>query len=88
VKTPNETQFRMMEAWNRRDPVWVTCTVCAKEYETFYPTKSLFCSNACRMKARKNIPAKCETCGKTFLRSAHSKARYCSRACSNARIDR
>jgi hypothetical protein len=80
--------LRMRTAWVQKEQTCVVCVVCGNTYATYFPTKALYCSAACRSRARKNIPTKCETCGKEFLRSAHSKARYCSRACSNGRIDR
>ena len=39
------------KAWDNRKSVTVACTVCAKEYETFYPTRSKFCHQNCKATA-------------------------------------
>lgn len=75
--------------WEGREPVIVTCSVCGKEYETYFPSRSRFCSHACEQKEgyqrHKTATGTCAYCGKEFVYNKYRKQECCSRSCSNKR---
>ncbi len=77
-----------VEAWQNRIPVKASCTVCNKEYETYFASRSRFCSHACEQKdgyqRNKTSTGICVVCGSDFVFNKYRKTQECcSRACSN-----
>lgn len=75
--------------WEGREPVKAVCSVCGKEYETFFPSRSRFCSRACEQREgyqrHKTATGTCAYCGKEFVYNKYRKQECCSRSCSNKR---
>lgn len=75
------------KTWEGREPVKAICTVCGKEYETYFPSRSRFCSRACEQKEgfqrNKTASGICEYCGKEFVYNKYRKQKCCSRTCAN-----
>lgn len=73
--------------WEGREPSRVACSVCGKEYDTFFPTRSRFCSKACEQKAwyqrHKTATGICVLCGAQFVFNKFRKQECCSRLCAN-----
>lgn len=77
-----------LETWQNRMPVKATCSVCSKEYETYFASRSRFCSHACEQKEgyqrRKTATGTCLVCGSEFSYNKYREGQECcSRACSN-----
>jgi hypothetical protein len=80
--------------WEGRVPSKAICTVCGKEYETFFPERSFYCSTICNSKVQheraklrpapepKYVERICEQCGKPFQINKYYRARFCSYTCS------
>lgn len=75
------------KTWEGREPVKATCSVCGKEYETFFPSRSRFCSRACEKREgyvrNKTATGICAYCGKEFVYNKYRNQRCCSRTCAN-----
>lgn len=72
--------------WEGRVPVKATCSVCTKEYETYFPSNSRFCSRSCEQKEgfqrNKTSAGVCVKCGKAFFFNKYRKQECCSRTCA------
>ena len=74
------------QAWVGREPATVFCEVCGTEYETLVPSRSRFCSNACKSQRRRdagidNTTKECPICGIEFTANKYRSPETCSRAC-------
>lgn len=78
--------------WKNKTPGTSTCQTCGKVFETWFPTRAKFCSNACEQKGsyskHKTEPKVCPCCGKEFLAYRYKPVTYCSKKCSNSAIAR
>ncbi len=78
--------------WDGRKPVSAVCSICGIAYETFFPTRSRFCSRACEQKEgykrHKTATGKCAECGKEFHYNKYRSQACCSRLCGNQRRGR
>lgn len=76
-----------IQAWAKREAVPAVCTVCAKAYETYFESRSRFCSNKCeQQEARerhKTATGDCVQCGEAFTYNRFQKRMQecCSRGC-------
>ena len=74
------------KSWEGRAPVKAACSVCGNEYETFFPSRSRFCSHACEQKEgfqrNKTASGVCVKCGEVFFFNKYRKQECCSRTCS------
>ena len=73
--------------WETRKPVKAVCTVCGKEFETFFPSRARFCSTSCEKKEgyqrNKTAEGVCAYCGKHFFYNKYRVQKYCSRKCAS-----
>jgi hypothetical protein len=75
--------------WESREPVVRRCAQCGADYETFFPSRSAFCSRRCNQRAttqsrRYDTDRRtCAHCGKEFVANRHRATKCCSRVCSN-----
>ena len=78
-----------LKAWEKRDPVPAVCTVCAKGYETYFASRSRFCSHSCEQKEgylrHKTAAGVCLQCGAGFTFNKYQKQKCCSRTCGTRR---
>lgn len=76
-----------VEGWKDRKPKSACCEVCGLQYETFFPTRSRFCSMSCEQKdhylRHKTATKLCSNCGTEFTFNKYRKQECCSRACAN-----
>lgn len=75
-------------SWEGRAPVKAACTVCGKTYETYFPSRSRYCSKACAEREAYHTRYKddvktCLYCGKEFACNRYRKQTCCSRVCAN-----
>jgi HNH endonuclease len=74
--------------WINRVKKELQCKQCGKKYETYFPTRSSFCSNNCAQKAKWHSREhftdnrKCKNCGTTFSANKYRAVRFCSRSCA------
>lgn len=75
------------QTWAKREAVETTCTVCSKKYETYFESRSRFCSNKCEQKEarerHKTATGDCVQCGEpfSFLKFKKTPQECCSRGC-------
>lgn len=75
-------------SWQGRQRVKanVSCQHCGSDIETFFPTRTRFCSRRCSRNA--NYPARftlqkdCGHCGSAFVTSRYKPSTFCSKTCS------
>lgn len=82
------------ESWMGRAKTMAICTVCGKEYGTYFPERSIYCSPECnskiqheRGKSRPKPPIKyeeriCQVCGRSFSINKYYKNKFCGYQCS------
>lgn len=75
------------ETWLDRLPVEAICSKCGKQYWTYFPSRSRFCSSACMQAVAFRTyftdTRICAFCGKEFMANRHRKTACCSTLCSN-----
>ena len=74
-------------AWVTREAVQQVCAHCGETYETFFPNRSKYCSNACKAAARRRRKAdherrECAHCGAEFYVNRYEPTRFGSRTCA------
>ncbi len=76
-----------LEAWQKRMPVKASCSICGKEYETYFASRSRFCSRACEQvecyQRHKTASGVCLVCGKEYVYNKYRTQECCSRDCGN-----
>ena len=81
-----------VRVWESREPTKATCSVCSTEYETFFSSRSRFCSRSCSQKEsfqrHKTATGVCAECGSEFSFNRYRTQTCCSRVCSNRRRGR
>lgn len=74
------------QAWAGRKPSLSVCSVCGKEYETFFSSRSRFCSHSCEQKESyqryKTAIGVCLQCGKEYVFNKYRRQECCSRQCA------
>jgi hypothetical protein len=76
------------DGWKDRESVTRICEYCKKEYQTLITGDgSRFCSNNCKVQARRvsgvdNERRVCTWCGKAFMVNRYSKTKTCSLSCA------
>jgi hypothetical protein len=76
------------QAWEKKESVPAVCTVCTKTYETYFASRSRFCSHNCEQKESylRHCTAKgaCAQCGVDFNFNKFKKPppACCSRGCA------
>jgi hypothetical protein len=76
-----------IQAWEKRKPTPAVCTVCKTSYETYFASRSRFCSNNCEQKEgrirSKTATGTCVQCGQAFTFNKYKKGGQacCSRGC-------
>lgn len=74
-------------SWVGREPTSSNCSVCNTEYETFFASRSRFCSTSCAQKVaykRHFTDTRvCAWCGDEFLANRYRTTACCSRTCAN-----
>lgn len=73
--------------WETKEPSESICQQCGKVYETFFPSRSKFCSNGCKSAHRWSIGAdfvtkNCIRCGKSFRSNKYNKTKTCGNSCA------
>ncbi len=74
--------------WENKKPLTLVCEVCGTVFQTVaLHSKTRFCSNKCRSKARKqsgvdNVNRPCAYCGKDRIVDKYSKTHYCNSTCA------
>ena len=77
------------KSWDnkKKQPCLQPCKECGADYETFFPTRTKFCSRACqradsnrRWRKVKRYGGDCVMCGKTF-KTGNPEQKTCSRSC-------
>jgi len=74
------------EAWRNREPEKTNCQSCGKEYESYFKSRSRFCSRSCQQKEnykKHKITGECVLCGAEYTYNKYKKQECCSRACAN-----
>lgn len=77
-----------LQAWEKREMKPVKCTVCGNAYETYFESRSRFCSNKCEQKEghqrHKTATGDCAQCGESFTFNKFKKPpqECCSRGCA------
>lgn len=75
------------KSWINRKPEQVACVVCGTSFESFFPTRTKYCSSSCyqKLKFQENKTSKgsCVLCGKEFFFNKYRKQECCSRSCGN-----
>lgn len=77
-----------LQVWAKREPVPATCSVCSKAYETYFESRSRFCSLPCAQKEayqrHKTATGTCIQCGAGFSFNKFQKKTQecCSRGCA------
>lgn len=90
IKTPEgrlRAAANARRMWEKIQPTKQVCVWCGAEYETPFPTRSLYCSPKCRGLHRyaKRLDFEkrnCAYCGKEFEVHKASPTRNCSRSCA------
>ncbi len=78
-----------IEAYKKRKPIEKECVVCGESFDDMSRRdSSVFCSNACKSKSRRdsgidNETRACPVCKKKFQTNKYSKIVTCSRGCAN-----
>lgn len=76
-----------LSVWETKTKGTAQCQKCNKTFETYWPSKAIYCSKACQ-----SISAyyrdfteirKCTHCGQSFKANKYRKTSFCSRTCSN-----
>lgn len=76
------------QAWEKRQSIPAKCTVCGKDYETYFESRSRFCSHACEQKESYKrhctTAGECVQCGQdfTFNKFKTPPQECCSRGCA------
>ena len=74
-------------SWDWRETESKVCVRCGTEYDTYFATRSRFCSDACAQSVavRRYFTDNrtCAFCGKPFVANRHRDTACCSRVCSN-----
>ncbi len=74
-------------SWKTRKPHVAVCSVCRKNYETYFPRRSSYCSDACgqrkRLKRYFTEIRQCAWCGNDFTTNRHRPTVCCSHLCGN-----
>jgi hypothetical protein len=74
--------------WQDRQSSRAICEDCGRGYDTFFPTRSRFCSSACMQRHNYHTTPRvvggiCPRCGKTVRHKPGRPTTYCSHLCAN-----
>ncbi len=73
-------------SWEGREPIKAVCSICGDSYDTYFATRSRFCSRACEQKEcyqrHKTATAQCALCGAAFVFNKFRRQECCSRRCA------
>lgn len=76
--------------WETKETSPCVCKMCGKEFQTYFPTRTKYCSSLCWQRDPKKgyfsqftDTRKCLLCGNDFLANKYRKTVYCSYLCSN-----
>ena len=75
------------EIWKAREPAKYICQYCGKTYESKKRGGIRFCSNNCKVQARRvsgvdNECRVCEQCGREYTVNRYAKKKTCSKECA------